>query len=132
VLLARRQKLPATSNQMPELDIEILAVWNLVKSYRLLQAHTFQGKRLSLQRRHASIRCLALLPGTLRLEMLEAKRKSRGEPALNEADGPSNERPPALTASLTLLIALESDFGPASKIITASHGGWTAIAAHPA
>jgi hypothetical protein len=28
VLLARRQKLPATSNQMPDLDVEILAVWN--------------------------------------------------------------------------------------------------------
>jgi hypothetical protein len=38
VLLARRQKLPATSNQMPDLDTEILAVWNLVRSYRMVQA----------------------------------------------------------------------------------------------
>jgi CheY-like chemotaxis protein len=38
VLLARRQKLPATSNQMPDLDVEILAVWNLVRSYRMVQA----------------------------------------------------------------------------------------------
>ena len=38
VLLARRQKLPATSNQMPDLDIEILAAWNLVRSYRMVQA----------------------------------------------------------------------------------------------
>jgi hypothetical protein len=38
VLLARRQKLPATSNQMPGLDLEILAVWNLVRSYRMVQA----------------------------------------------------------------------------------------------
>jgi CheY-like chemotaxis protein len=37
VLLARRQ-LPATSNQMPDLDVEILAVWNLVRSYRMVQA----------------------------------------------------------------------------------------------
>ena len=39
VLLARRQSLPATSNEIPDLDIEILAVWNLVRSYRLCQAH---------------------------------------------------------------------------------------------
>lgn len=38
VLLARRQKLPATSNQMPDLDVEILAVWNLVRSYRMVEA----------------------------------------------------------------------------------------------
>ncbi len=37
-LLARRQKLPATSDQMPDLDTEILAVWNLVRSYRMVQA----------------------------------------------------------------------------------------------
>jgi len=39
VLRARRQRLPATSNEIPDLDIEIVAVWNLVRSYRLLQAH---------------------------------------------------------------------------------------------
>ncbi len=38
VLLARRPKLPATSDQMPDLDTEILAVWNLVRSYRMVQA----------------------------------------------------------------------------------------------
>jgi hypothetical protein len=38
VLLARRRKLSATSNQMPDLDVEILAVWNLVRSYRMVQA----------------------------------------------------------------------------------------------
>jgi hypothetical protein len=38
LLLARRHKLPATSNQMPDLDIEILAAWNLVRSYRMVQA----------------------------------------------------------------------------------------------
>jgi hypothetical protein len=38
VLLARRQKLPATSNQMPDLDVEILAAWNLVRLYRMVQA----------------------------------------------------------------------------------------------
>jgi Response regulator receiver domain len=38
LLLARRHKLPATSNQMPDLDIEILAAWNLVRSYRMMQA----------------------------------------------------------------------------------------------
>jgi hypothetical protein len=38
VLLARRQKLPGTSDQMPDLDTEILAVWNLVRSYRMVQA----------------------------------------------------------------------------------------------
>jgi hypothetical protein len=39
VLLARRQSLPATSNEIPDLDIQIQAAWNLVRSYRLLQAH---------------------------------------------------------------------------------------------
>ena len=39
MLRARRQRLPATSNEIPDLDIEIVAVWNLVRSYRLLQAH---------------------------------------------------------------------------------------------
>ena len=38
VLLARRRKLPATSNQMPDLDVEILAAWNLVRLYRMVQA----------------------------------------------------------------------------------------------
>ena len=37
-LLQRRQKLPATSNQMSDLDIEIRAVWNLVRPCRMVQA----------------------------------------------------------------------------------------------
>jgi hypothetical protein len=38
VLLARRQSLPATSIEIPDLDIELLAVWTLVRSYRMMQA----------------------------------------------------------------------------------------------
>jgi hypothetical protein len=47
-LLARRQELPPTSHQMPDLDIELLAVWNLVRSYRLVQARQHLKAALDL------------------------------------------------------------------------------------
>jgi CheY-like chemotaxis protein len=37
-LLQRRQKLPATSDLMPDLEIQILAAWDLVRSCRMVQA----------------------------------------------------------------------------------------------
>jgi hypothetical protein len=37
-LLQRRHKLPATSNLMPDLEIQILAAWDLVRSCRMVQA----------------------------------------------------------------------------------------------
>jgi hypothetical protein len=78
VLLARRQKLPATSDQLPELDVQILAVWNLVRSYRLVQAHHISRQALEPAETSPIDSLLGLLPETLRLEMLEAKRKRSG------------------------------------------------------
>jgi CheY-like chemotaxis protein len=40
-LLQRRQKLPATSSQVADLDIEIIAVWNFVRSCRMVQARQY-------------------------------------------------------------------------------------------
>jgi hypothetical protein len=36
-LFSREQKLPATSHLMPDLEMEIPAVWDLVRSYRMVQ-----------------------------------------------------------------------------------------------
>jgi hypothetical protein len=38
LLIARRDKMTADSDQNPELDIEIMAIWDLVRSYRLVEA----------------------------------------------------------------------------------------------
>jgi hypothetical protein len=39
LLIARRDKLPADSDQIPALDIEMISIGDLVRSYRLLRAH---------------------------------------------------------------------------------------------
>jgi hypothetical protein len=38
LLIDRRAKMNADSDQIPALDIEIAAIWNLVRSYRLVEA----------------------------------------------------------------------------------------------
>jgi hypothetical protein len=38
LLIDRRAKMNADSNQIPALDIEIAAIWDLVRSYRLVEA----------------------------------------------------------------------------------------------
>jgi CheY-like chemotaxis protein len=37
-LLQKRQRLPATSTLMPDLEVEFMAVWDLVRSCRMVQA----------------------------------------------------------------------------------------------
>jgi hypothetical protein len=37
-LIAQRAKMTADSDQVPALDIEIIAIWELVRSYRLVEA----------------------------------------------------------------------------------------------
>jgi hypothetical protein len=39
LLIARRDKLPALSDQLPGLNIEIMSIEDLVRSYRLVRAH---------------------------------------------------------------------------------------------
>jgi hypothetical protein len=39
LLIARRDKLPAHSDQIPGLSIEIMSIEDLVRSYRLVRAH---------------------------------------------------------------------------------------------
>jgi hypothetical protein len=39
LLIARRDKLPSGSDLIPALDIEMMSVEQLVRSYRLLRAH---------------------------------------------------------------------------------------------
>jgi hypothetical protein len=39
LLIARRGKLPADSDQIPALDIEMISIEDLVRSYRLVTAH---------------------------------------------------------------------------------------------
>jgi hypothetical protein len=39
LLIARRGKLPADSDLLPALEIEMISIGNLVRSYRLLRAH---------------------------------------------------------------------------------------------
>jgi hypothetical protein len=43
-LLARRQTLPANSDQMPDLAREIMAVEDLVRSYRMVRANAARLK----------------------------------------------------------------------------------------
>jgi hypothetical protein len=38
LLLARRNKLPAASDQIPALDAELISIQDLVRSYRLVRA----------------------------------------------------------------------------------------------
>jgi hypothetical protein len=38
LLIAQRAKMTADSDQIPALDIEIAAIWDLVRSYRLITA----------------------------------------------------------------------------------------------
>jgi hypothetical protein len=38
LLIDRRAKMNADSDQIPALDIEIAAIWDLVRSYRLVEA----------------------------------------------------------------------------------------------
>jgi hypothetical protein len=38
LLMAQRAKMTAGSDQIPALDIEIVAIWDLVRSYRLVKA----------------------------------------------------------------------------------------------
>jgi hypothetical protein len=39
LLIARRDKLPTHSDQIPGLSVEIMSIENLVRSYRLVRAH---------------------------------------------------------------------------------------------
>jgi hypothetical protein len=39
LLVARRAKLPSSSDQIPALDIEIMSIADLVRSYRLVRLH---------------------------------------------------------------------------------------------
>jgi hypothetical protein len=39
LLIVRRDKLPADSDQIPALDIEIMSIADLARSYRLVGAH---------------------------------------------------------------------------------------------
>jgi hypothetical protein len=39
LLIARKANLPADSNQIPALDIEIVSIADLVRSYRLVREH---------------------------------------------------------------------------------------------
>jgi hypothetical protein len=39
LLIARRDKLPADSDQVPALNIEIMSIADLVRSYRLVREH---------------------------------------------------------------------------------------------
>jgi hypothetical protein len=39
LLIGRRSKLPADSDQIPALDIEIMSIEELVRSYRLVREH---------------------------------------------------------------------------------------------
>jgi hypothetical protein len=39
LLIARRDKLPVHSDQIPGLSIEIMSIEDLVRSYRLVRAH---------------------------------------------------------------------------------------------
>jgi hypothetical protein len=38
LLIAQRAKMAANSDQIPALDIEIMAIWELVRSYRIVEA----------------------------------------------------------------------------------------------
>jgi septum formation topological specificity factor MinE len=38
LLIAQRTQMTADSDQIPALDIEIMAIWELVRSYRLVEA----------------------------------------------------------------------------------------------
>jgi hypothetical protein len=42
LLIARRSKLPAGSDQVPALDAELISIENLVRSYRLVRAPKLQ------------------------------------------------------------------------------------------
>jgi hypothetical protein len=39
LLIARRGKLPPDSDQIPTLDVELISIEDLVRSYRLVRAH---------------------------------------------------------------------------------------------
>jgi hypothetical protein len=39
LLIARRGKLPLDSDQIPALDVELISIEDLVRSYRLVRAH---------------------------------------------------------------------------------------------
>jgi hypothetical protein len=39
LLIARRGKLPADSDQIPALDMEIMSIEDLVRAYRLVREH---------------------------------------------------------------------------------------------
>jgi hypothetical protein len=43
LLIARRSKLPAGSDQIPALDAELISIEDLVRSYRLVGAHKSAG-----------------------------------------------------------------------------------------
>jgi hypothetical protein len=39
LLIARRGKLPSDSDQIPALDVELISIEDLVRSYRLVRGH---------------------------------------------------------------------------------------------
>jgi hypothetical protein len=74
-LLHRRQKLPATSNQIPDLEVEILAIWDLVRSYRMVQAR--QHCEAALEPIEASSKSFASHPGGRRKELRQSDSQER-------------------------------------------------------